>query len=59
MKFKKITAVVTTLCFLAAFTGQSFARTEAGVKENKFFAGIQAGIFPEKFGKIKIGRAHV
>lgn len=52
MKFKKITAVVTALCFLAAFTGQSFARTEAGVKENKSFAGIQAGIFPEKFGKI-------
>lgn len=52
MKFKKITAVVTALCFLAAFTGQSFARPEAGVKNNQSFAGIEAGIFAEKFGKI-------
>ena len=52
MDFKKITALITAFCFLAVFTGQSFAQTMDDAKEKVSIADIEPMVFAEKFGKI-------
>lgn len=52
MKFKKITAVLTALCFLTAFTGQSFAQYAGQKKENFAVSDVNSDIFAEKYGKV-------